>query len=149
MKKIKTYSLDESVIEFIHSEAIKDDRSDSDYLNRLIKQSIKSVNKPIKDIVAKTPKFNFKSELLNLGVSEQTAKDWLEVRRKKKAANTQTAFNRLVKQINISGLTAQQAAEMAAAKSWSGFDAEWVKKETQDFSDTSTDWVNQNHGIII
>ena len=44
------------------------------------------------DIVAKAPKFNFKSELVLQGVESEIIEDWLAVRRKKKASNTKTAF---------------------------------------------------------
>lgn len=105
-------------------------------------------HKPTNTIVASAPKFNFKTQLISLGVNDSTARDWLEVRKKKKAANTETAFNGLIKQINKSGLTPQKAIEMATERSWAGFKSDWVGSNEQDFSDTSTDWVNKDYGLI-
>ena len=79
----------------------------------------------IKDIVAKAPKFNFKSELLALGVDSEILEDWLTVRKKKKAANTKTAFAGLITEIAKSGLSAPDAIKVSAENSWSGFKAEW------------------------
>ena len=82
-----------------------------------------------KDIVAKAPKFNFKAELLSLGVNDEILADWLVVRKNKKASNTKTAFNGLMKEITKSGLMVNDAIEYAASKSWSGFKAQWYLNE--------------------
>ena len=79
--------------------------------------------------VAKAPKFNFKAELLALGVNEEILADWLTVRKNKKASNTKTAFNGLMKEIKKSGLMVNDAIEYAASKSWSGFKAQWYLNE--------------------
>ena len=73
------------------------------------------------------PKFNFKKELISLGVEEQVVSDWLSVRSKKKAANTETAFNRIKSEINKSGHAANDCIKVAVEKSWSGFESEWMK----------------------
>jgi len=95
-----------------------------------------------KDIVAKAPKFNFKAELLALGVNEEILADWLVVRKNKKASNTKTAFNGLMKEITKSGLMVNDAVEYAASKSWSGFKAQWYENENpvngvKQYSDTT------------
>lgn len=116
--------------------------------NKNVKKEKKVKNK---DIAEQAPKFNFKAELINLGVDKELVSDWLAVRRKKKASNTKTAFNTLVNQITKSGLGAQEAIRIATSKSWGGFEANWVKSNNSnqpDFSDESTDWVNQDHGLI-
>lgn len=86
-------------------------------------------NEVIKDIPGETvaPKFNFKKELLSLGVDKQVLDDWLEVRRAKKARNTKTAFDALIKQITESGLSASDAVKCSAEEGWSGFKAEWYR----------------------
>jgi len=106
-------------------------------------------HKPIKDIAEQAPKFSFKNELLSLGADKDILDDWLTVRKKKKASNTKTALKSLLTEINKSGLTVNQAVEMAASSSWGGFKAEWVKTSNQpDFNDTSTDWVNKDYGLL-
>ena len=83
----------------------------------------------LKDIVDKSPKFNFKAELLALGVNSEILDDWLTVRKKKKASNTKTAFKGLISEITKSGLMVNDAIEYAASKSWSGFKAQWYLNE--------------------
>lgn len=79
------------------------------------------------DSPSEKPKpFNFLKELIAIGVSEQVAKDWIAVRKAKKATGTVTAFNRIHKQILKSGLTADECISLAVERSWQGFNAEWI-----------------------
>jgi hypothetical protein len=73
--------------------------------------------------------FNFKNSIIDLGVEKQIAEDWIKVRAKKKAANTKTAFNGIKKQIEISGVPANECVKIAAEKSWQGLKAEWINNE--------------------
>ena len=84
-----------------------------------------------KDIVAKAPKFNFKAELLLLGVNEEILTDWLTVRKTKKASNTKTALKSLLTEIAKSGLMVNDAIEYATQKSWSGFKAQWYLNDQE------------------
>lgn len=74
----------------------------------------------------KDVRFDFKKSLLEIGVSPQVAEDWLKVRKAKKAANTETAFKRIQKEIELSGLSADECITIAVERSWQGFKAEWV-----------------------
>lgn len=71
-------------------------------------------------------KFNFKQQLLYLGVSEDIANDFLLVRKNKKATNSETAFKRIASEIIKSGLTANECITISVEHSWQGFKAEWV-----------------------
>lgn len=73
-------------------------------------------------------KFNFKKELINLGVEEKIVSDWLKVRKTKKASNTETAFNRIKSEIESCNLTANECIIIAVENSWSGFKSEWTDK---------------------
>jgi len=81
------------------------------------------------DNKAQTRAFDFKKALIELGISEQTASDWMAVRKNAKATNTQTAFNALRNQIDKickrHGVTAEQVAVFAVGKDWKGINAEW------------------------
>src|SRR5574344_2249549 len=55
-------------------------------------------------ISKKNDSFNFKQELLKLGVSEDVATDWMKIR--KKAANSERAFNRIKHEIELTGASA-------------------------------------------
>ena len=81
----------------------------------------------IQDIPDKpdAPKFNFKNELLSLGVDKQILDDWFEVRKAKKARNTKTAFDALIKQITESGLMVNDAIKFATEENWAGFKSAW------------------------
>lgn len=74
----------------------------------------------------KDVRFDFKKSLLEIGVSPQVAEDWLKVRKAKKVANTETAFKRIQKEIELSGLSADECITIAVERSWQGFKAEWL-----------------------
>ena len=74
----------------------------------------------------KDVRFDFKKSLLEIGVTPQVAEDWLKVRKTKKAANTETAFKRIEKEIELSGLSADECITIAVERSWQGFKAEWL-----------------------
>ena len=80
-----------------------------------------SNNKPVR--------FDFYKSLLSLGVTEQTAKDWMQVRKEKRAANTETAFRRIQQEIAKTGLTAEECIRLSAENSWQGFKAEWLQNK--------------------
>jgi hypothetical protein len=89
-------------------------------------------------------KFDFKNSLLSLGIEKQIVSDWLKVRAKKKAINSETAYKSIIKQIELSGLTANECIKKAVEKSWQGFEASWLTKKQDNFSidHTKTDYTN-------
>lgn len=115
------------------------------------------VNEPVKEPVNESkdilspqaPKFNFKKELLLLGADHDCLEDWLRARKKKRAANTQTALKNFLSEVDKSGLTLNQVLEICAANSWSGFKASWdydgkranvFSSTTQQNIDNLRDW---------
>ena len=87
-----------------------------------------NINLNIKDI-KNADAFDFYGALLEIGVTDQTATDWMTVRKKLKASNTLTAFKTLVSEIEKSGKTPEECVAYAAANSWRGFKAEWLSDE--------------------
>ena len=75
----------------------------------------------------KYEKFNFSKSIISLGVDVNIATDWLKVRKLKKCANTETSFNKIKTQIDLSGLTANECIKIAVEKSWGGFESDWIK----------------------
>jgi DNA-binding transcriptional regulator YhcF (GntR family) len=73
--------------------------------------------------------FSFKNSLIELGIEKQIIEDWLKVRKNKKAANTQTAFDAIVREIKKSGMTPNECIKKSVENSWSGFKNELVKPE--------------------
>ena len=72
-------------------------------------------------------KFSFAGELKNLGANEQLISDWLQVRKTKRASNTETALNGFMKQVEKSGLPLNTVLEICVIRSWQGFNIEWLK----------------------
>ena len=75
---------------------------------------------------AKPPKFDFKAELIKIGVSEQVASDFIAVRRDKKATNTVTAFNAIHREILKANKPADTCIGYAVERGWKGFKSEWM-----------------------
>ena len=78
---------------------------------------------------SRTPssKFDFKGYLLEHGASEQAVNDWLEVRKKKRAANTLSAIRKLESEASKAGISLAEAVDMCAGNSWQSLKAEWVQ----------------------
>ena len=72
-------------------------------------------------------RFSAMSLLKDKGVDDELAKDWLSVRKTKKATNSKTAFNSIENQVEKSGKTWNEIAKLCCEKSWSGFNAEWLE----------------------
>lgn len=93
---------------------------------------IKDISKE-KEIYKEKERFNFFDSLLEIGVERKVAEDWLSVRKAKKAANTETAFNAIAKQISLSGITPNECIKTAAENSWQGFKADWLNKKVTSY----------------
>lgn len=79
-------------------------------------------------IIPPTPKkFDFRKALLGLGVSQEVADAWMQVRKAKKAVNTEIAFNAIAKEIAKTGKPADACIRLAVEKSWCGFKADWME----------------------
>jgi hypothetical protein len=50
----------------------------------------------------------------------------LKVRSKKKATNSETAFDSIKTELKKSSLSANESIKIAVVKSWAGFKAEWI-----------------------
>ena len=83
-------------------------------------------------------KFSFLKSLVELGVDENIAKDYLAVRKNKKATNSKTAFDKIAAEIEKSPLTAKEAIKFCAENSWSGFKYSWVLNLNNKESNTTS-----------
>ena len=66
------------------------------------------------------------SMLLNAGVENQIAKDWLSIRKIKRLPLTLTAFNAISKKITAAGLTMNAGIKICVEQGWAGFSADWL-----------------------
>lgn len=68
-------------------------------------------------------------------VDSELLSEWLAVRKKKKAVDlTERAFNAIVKESKLAGITIEQAIEECVVRSWITFKADWYLKPTQKLS---------------
>ncbi|WP_151777184.1 hypothetical protein [Acinetobacter brisouii] len=76
-------------------------------------------------------KFDFKAAIIENGVSEKTATEFMQVRKAKGGVSTERAFTLLVKQIEKAKLTFAQGIEycLNRQKPWAAFEAEWYFNE--------------------
>ena len=87
-------------------------------------------NKRDNNIKAKA--FDFRNALVGIGVSEETADAWLQVRKAKKAVNTELAFNEIHNEITKSGYAPEDCIRTAAVNSWRGFKADWMRNAQEE-----------------
>lgn len=91
-----------------------------------------NANIPAKDFSPshQSSRFMFKNALIGLGVKPQTADDWIKVRKAKRAAQTETAFRIIEKQVKLGmetfGVTADDIIKVAIDRNWQGFKCEWL-----------------------
>jgi hypothetical protein len=74
-------------------------------------------------------KFDPLGALITLGVDQQTAEDWLSLRKSKKAPVTRTALDAIEREAEAAGLSLDSALQTACQRGWVGFKAEWVANE--------------------
>ena len=65
------------------------------------------------------------------GVSESIFKDYLEVRKTKKAKWTDTALKGLQREANKANISLEKAMQICCERNWVGIKAEWVKDEVK------------------
>jgi phage replication O-like protein O len=88
-----------------------------------IKERKKKENNNIK----KQEKFSFAQELKNLGADDQLIKDWLIVRKTKKASNTETAFGNFKNQLDKTSIDLNTILKICIDRDWKGFNASWLQ----------------------
>ena len=74
----------------------------------------------------KAKRFNFKQALIDAGASEDHSALYMDVRKQKKAVNTEQAFNMFIG--SLGNYTVKQAVEICATEQWRGFKPQWVER---------------------
>lgn len=94
------------------------------------KNNIKTTN--TKTSVSGTDATNFsaKKYLIDLGVSEQTAKDFIDLRTKKKKTITETVIKLILNQSQKAGITLERALQICTSRGWESFKADWAWQDT-------------------
>lgn len=81
-----------------------------------------------KNISERVKNFPFREKLIEYGFYESLVDDWLKVRKTKKATNTKTAFNSIIREFERKNCDINEMLEIAITNSWSGFKHSWVEK---------------------
>ena len=74
--------------------------------------------------------FDFKKSLLSLGFDSKLVSEWIKVRKAKKLTNTETALDKFIKQVELTGLDKNLVLEKCVEKSWGGFESSWITNVT-------------------
>jgi hypothetical protein len=74
-------------------------------------------------------KYSFLASLLENGFDEKLSLEWMEVRKQKKAVNTQTAFDDFMTQVKKHGGDRNNILRKCVERSWKGFNHTWLEKE--------------------
>lgn len=77
----------------------------------------------------KPQKFDFLKALLAAGVEPEVAQAWMQVRKAKKAVNTEIAWKAVERELSKTSTPASECIRFAVEHSWSGFKAEWMENE--------------------
>ena len=92
----------------------------------------KPVGKPDKNIGAVAlPSYSPLNALLEIGVDQQIASDWLQVRKGKKAAATKTAIDGVLREIAKAGMSPDAALRICCERGWAGFNPAWLDNQQQ------------------
>lgn len=98
------------------------------------KNNIKTTNTKTRVSGAKTtptqPNFSAKKYLIEIGVTEQTANEYINLRTKKRKLITETVIKLVVKQAELAGITNDRAFQIITARGWDSFKADWNWQET-------------------
>lgn len=76
-------------------------------------------------------------DLVAEGVDAKHARDWLKVRRSKKAPLTETAWERVKAEAVKAGLSIADAVKFSAERGWQGFMASWYEKNKPPAADSA------------
>lgn len=72
------------------------------------------------------PSFDFAKALSNYGFDELLIKEWLKIRKSKKAVNSEIAYNGFIREIEKSPHDKNEIMKICIEKSWKGFEASWL-----------------------
>ena len=105
------------------------------------------LEKEPKNIIGENEKFSFQKKLIEFGADEQLVKDWLVVRKNKKATNSETALKLFLEEVEKSKMLIDEVLTLCIEKDWKSFKVDWLentnlnskKSKTLDFSKVDFD----------
>ena len=88
--------------------------------------------------------FNFKKSLLEYGFDPLLVDEWLVIRRKKKAINSQFSYNSFISQIEKTGAEKNEVMRVIAEKQWAGFNHAWMKNTNNNLNSIENETDRRN-----
>jgi hypothetical protein len=73
--------------------------------------------------------FSFKNSLIELGIEKEVVEEWLKIRKKLKAVDSEISFKAIKREIEKSNFSPNECILKAVEKSWRGFEAGWITPE--------------------
>lgn len=98
------------------------------------KGSYKDKDKDNKNNKDKDKPFDFYQSLIDLGANKDLVDEWLKIRKKGKAINSEIAFKGFLREANLSGLPIDQILTKCCEKSWKGFESAWIDNGNNQFN---------------
>lgn len=88
--------------------------------------------RPERQAAVAADRFDAAGFLVEQGADAQTAADYLQLRKQKKAASTRTALRSVVAEAAKAGIPVSVALTTCCARGWAGFKADWVAPKQRD-----------------
>lgn len=89
--------------------------------------------------------FDFEKNLIEYGFEKNLIVEWLSIRKKKKAVNSETAFNGFIKEIEKCKDDKNEILKYIITKSWQGFEAKWL--DNSSYKKTEQKGINHNTSV--
>ena len=108
-------------------------QDENETTNKPLTNNQQATNKPSttnkNDKKEKNTIYSFLDSLIENGFDEKLSRDWMEVRKQRKAVNTETAFNDFLTQVQKHGGNKNEILKTCVERSWKGFNHSWIEKE--------------------
>tara|TARA_R110000868_G_scaffold68675_1_gene202933 strand:+ start:1706 stop:2362 length:657 start_codon:yes stop_codon:yes gene_type:complete len=108
-------------------------QDENDITNKPLTNNQQTTNKPSttnkNEKKEKNTIYSFLDSLIQNGFDEKLSRDWMEVRKQRKAVNTETAFNDFWTQVQKHGGNKNEILRTCVERSWKGFNHSWIEKE--------------------
>jgi uncharacterized protein YdaU (DUF1376 family) len=85
----------------------------------------------------RAPRFDAQAHLVSLGVDPKVARDWLRIRKEKRLAPTETAFEAVVDEAKKAAISMNDALLACCKRGWGGFEAKWLSAKPLSLVPTS------------
>jgi hypothetical protein len=86
-----------------------------------------------KKVNNKKPKYNFREKLLDYGFKENLVNDWMLIRKTKQATDTETTFNKFIREIELATEDKNELLEFIVGKEWRSFEYQWIVNLQSEF----------------